>query len=265
METRERWQTRVMNADLRQRTGGVGEPVLLLLHGMGATSDVWSRCEALLRRDWPGRWAAPDLPGHGGSPRLDSYTFDEVAARVADDLRRSRDEYRDIVVLGHSLGGVVGLALAGTATDIRVRTVIGLGIKTRWSEADLARAKDLAQRPPTWFSSRDEAAARHLRVSGLADLLSVDDPAVDPGLQAEDGRWRLAMDPAVFAIGAPDMHGLLTHARTKVLLARGEHDAMVTDEDLAQLGTPVATLPGVGHNAHVESPESVVPLCLAAL
>jgi pimeloyl-ACP methyl ester carboxylesterase len=255
-----------MNAHLRQRTGGVGEPLLLLLHGMGGTSDVWARCEPLLAQDWPGRWVAPDLPGHGGSPSLDSYTFDDLAASVAETLRRSLDGRQDIVVLGHSLGGVVGLALAGSATDLPVRTVVGLGIKTQWSEAELARAKELAQRPPAWFASRDEAAARHLRMSGLADLLAVDDPAVDAGLmQAPDGRWRLAMDPAVFAIGAPDMRGLLTRARARLVLARGERDAMVTDEDLTQLGTPVVTLPGVGHNAHVESPESVVRLCLAAL
>jgi pimeloyl-ACP methyl ester carboxylesterase len=255
-----------MNADLRQRTGGVGEPLLLLLHGMGATSDVWARCEPLLVRDWPGRWVAPDLPGHGGSPRLNSYTFDDLAASVADGLRRSLDGGQDIVVLGHSLGGVVGLALAGSATDLPVRAVAGLGIKTRWSDAELARAKELGQRPPTWFESRDEAAARYLRVSGLAELLPVDDPAVDAGLlQAADGRWRLAMDPAVFAIGAPDMRGLLSRARPRALLARGEHDQMVTDEDLAQLESPVVTLSGVGHNAHVESPESVVRLCLAAL
>jgi pimeloyl-ACP methyl ester carboxylesterase len=255
-----------MNVDLRQRTGGDGEPLLLLLHGMGATSDVWARCEPLLARDWPGRWVAPDLPGHGGSPPQNRYTFDDLAASIAAALRRSLDGRQGIVVLGHSLGGVVGLALAGGATDLPVRAIVGLGIKTRWSEADLARATELAQRTPISFDSRDDAAARHLRVSGLADLLPVDDPAVDAGLlQAADGRWRLAMDPAVFAIGAPDMHGLLTRVRARVLLARGEHDAMVTDEDLRQLGTPAVTLPGVGHNAHVESPESLVRLCLAAL
>jgi len=29
---------------------------------------------------------------------------------------------------------------------------------------------------------------------------------------------------------------------------------MNTDEQLARLGVPVVTLPGLGHNAHVESP-----------
>jgi pimeloyl-ACP methyl ester carboxylesterase len=254
-----------MNARVRQRSGGSGEPVLLLLHGMGATGDVWASCEPLLAREWPGRWVAPDLPGHGGSAPLSRYTFDELAAGVASGLRRSLDGCRDVVVLGHSLGGVVGLALAADALDVPVRSVVGLGIKTMWTEAELARAAELAQRPPTWYASREEAAARYLRVSGLAGLVPIDEPTVDAGLQAQDGRWRLAMDPAVFAIGAPDMAGLLTRARARVLLARGEHDAMVTGEDLARFATPVVTLPAIGHNAHLESPESVVRLCTAQL
>jgi hypothetical protein len=35
---------------------------------------------------------------------------------------------------------------------------------------------------------------------------------------------------------------------------------MSTDEQLARLGPPVVTLPGLGHNAHVESPELSITL-----
>jgi pimeloyl-ACP methyl ester carboxylesterase len=44
-----------------------------------------------------------------------------------------------------------------------------------------------------------------------------------------------------------------------VTLARGERDPMNTDEQLARLGATV-TLPGLGHNAHVESPELSITL-----
>jgi pimeloyl-ACP methyl ester carboxylesterase len=45
-----------------------------------------------------------------------------------------------------------------------------------------------------------------------------------------------------------------------VTLARGERDPMNTDEQLARLGPAAVTLPGLGHNAHVESPESSIAL-----
>jgi len=239
-----------MEAGLRVRAGGSGEPLLVLLHGLGATGDVWAGWQPLLARRWPGRWIAPDLPGHGGSPPLAGYTFDGFAAAVAGTVRPGAP----LVVLGHSLGGVVGLALASGRFPVPVRAVIGLGIKVAWTGAELDRAQAVARRPPAWFASRDEAAARYLRVSGLAGLLPADDPAVGAGLREQDGRWRLAMDPATFAVGAPDMAQLLARSRAPVTLARGELDQMNTDGQLAGLGAATVTLPGLGHNAHVENP-----------
>jgi len=245
-----------MPADLRVHEGGSGEPLLVLLHGLGATGDVWSGWWPLLAQRWPGRWLAPDLPGHGGSPPLAAYTFDGFAGAVAGIVRPGAR----VVVLGHSLGGVVALALASGRFPVLVQAVIGLGIKVVWTDEDLDRARAVAQRPPAWFGSRDEAAARYLRVSGLGGLLPAGDPAVDAGLREQGGRWRLAMDPGAFAVGAPDMAQLLARSQAPVTLARGEHDPMNTDEQLAGLGAPTVTLPGLGHNAHAENPEQAFAL-----
>jgi pimeloyl-ACP methyl ester carboxylesterase len=250
------WHTAGMEAGLRVHQGGSGEPALLLLHGLGATGDVWQRWRTLLAQRWPGRWMAPDLPGHGGSPPLSSYTFGALAAGVAGLVGAGART----VVLGHSLGGVVGLALAGGGFDVPVQAVIGLGIKVAWTEEELGRAQAAAHRSPAWFASRDEAATRYLRISGLTGLLAADDPAVDAGLREQHGRWRLTMDPGAFGVGAPDMAQLLARAQAPVTLARGEHDAMNTDAQLTRLGVPAVTLPGLGHNAHVQSPQVSITL-----
>jgi pimeloyl-ACP methyl ester carboxylesterase len=245
-----------MEAGLRVGEGGSGEPLLVLLHGLGATGDVWGGWRPLLARLWPGRWLAPDLPGHGGSPPLAAYTFDGFAAAVAGVIPPSART----VVLGHSLGGVVGLALASGRFPVPVDAVIGLGIKVAWTDEDLERAQAMAHRPPALFASRVEAAARYLRVSGLAGLLPAGDAAVDAGLREQGGRWRLAMDAGAFAVGAPDMAQLVARSQAPVTLARGEHDPMNTDEQLARFGPGAVTLPGLGHNAHVESPEASIAL-----
>ncbi len=236
---------------MRVRSGGDSGPTLLLLHGLGATADVWNGVTALLDSAWPGRWLAPDLPGHGGSPALPVYTFETLATAMADLVDA------DTVVLGHSLGGAVGLTLAAGR---RVRAVVGLGIKVAWTGEELARGEALAQRPVSWFASRAEAAGRYLRVAGLAGLIGPEDAAVGHGLVERDGRWRLAMDPLTFAVGAPDMPDLLARCGTQVLLARGEHDPMNTDAQLARLGVPSVTLAGLGHSAHVENPARTLSL-----
>jgi len=53
---------------------------------------------------------------------------------------------------------------------------------------------------------------------------------------------------------------LLARSRAAVTLARGEHDPMNTNKQLARLGAPTVTLPGLGHNAHAESPELAIAL-----
>jgi hypothetical protein len=56
------------------------------------------------------------------------------------------------------------------------------------------------------------------------------------------------------------MAGLLARSPAPVILTRGERDTLNTDEQLAQLGVPVVTLAGLGHNAHVESPQRCMTL-----
>src|SRR2546427_821299 len=98
-------QRRPMSERLRVQQGGDGGPVLLLLHGLGATGDVWRGLLDLLNDRWPGRWVAPDLPGHGGSEALASYSFGRLAAAVAPAVPPADR----VVALGHSPGRVLAL------------------------------------------------------------------------------------------------------------------------------------------------------------
>jgi pimeloyl-ACP methyl ester carboxylesterase len=233
--------------DLRVRRGGVDGPAVLLLHGLGATSEVWDGVVAALGER---AWVAPDLPGHGGSAPLPEYTFAAVADAVAGLVEES-----GTVVLGHSFGGVIGLHLARRPG---VRAVVGLGIKVAWTSEELERAAVLAAREPALFDTRDEAVARHLRVAGLTGL--VDPSTVDAGVVRSGGQWRTALDPRAFGVGEPGVAALLAASPVPVVLARGEHDAMVSSDQLHALAPDAVDLPGLGHNAHVEDPAAVLRL-----
>jgi pimeloyl-ACP methyl ester carboxylesterase len=236
---------------LARHTPG-GDPVLLLLHGLGATGEVW---HDLLERNWPAEVVAPDLPGHGRSPRLAEYTFDAMAKEVASVVAGRR-----IVVLGHSLGGVLALTLAAGTYGVDVVAACGLGIKLRWSAAELTKAAEVAARPERVFATRDEAVDRWLKVSGLSGLVPPDSPRVDAGVvEAEDG-WRVAVDPRAFGVGAPDVPSLLARADGVTLLAAGERDPMCPPEHLLEAAPGATVLPGVGHNVHVESPLTLWPI-----
>jgi len=93
-----------------------GPPLLVLLHGLCGTAAVWDGWADVLPDSWPGPWLALDLPGHGHAPTLHRYSFGSMAAHVAEMLPPSRL----VVVLGHSLGGVVALALSSGWFGVRV-------------------------------------------------------------------------------------------------------------------------------------------------
>jgi pimeloyl-ACP methyl ester carboxylesterase len=237
------------------------EQMLLLIHGLGATGRVWDGWGKLLDDRRPDRWLAPDLPGHGSAPTQEVYSFASMAEGLAEGL----DKDVGYVILGHSLGGVVGLQLAAGRYGVQVDVVFGLGIKVEWSDDELTRARSMADRPVEWFDTRGEAAQRYLKVAGLTGVIGPEDESVDAGLRSEDGRWRLAMDPRTFGVGRPDMRRLIDESRAQVVLARGEHDPMNTDRQLAGLHTNVVTLPRLGHNAHVEDPATVLRLLNARI
>jgi pimeloyl-ACP methyl ester carboxylesterase len=244
-----------MSEPLHVRHGGRGEPVLLLLHGLGANGDVWSGLHDVLSARWPGRWVTPDLPGHGRSRPLPRYTLGRLAAAVAETVPAANR----VIVLGHSLGGAVALTLASGWFGVRVAAVCGLGIKVAWTDEELARAQALAARPNLVYPTRAEAAERHLRLAGLGGLVAPED-VKDTALVHGDGGWSVAFDPAAFAVGAPDMAGLLAASRASVVLAAGEHDPMCPADQLRKLVADPVILPGLGHNAHVESPDALWPL-----
>jgi pimeloyl-ACP methyl ester carboxylesterase len=233
--------------------GGAGDPVLVLLHGLGATAAVWTGLVELLPAHWPGSWLTVDLPGHGRSDPLPRYSFGSMATAIAGTL----DPARRHVILGHSLGGVVALTLASGWFGVPVSAACGLGIKVRWTDAELAKSAELAARPNRVYPSREEAVTRAGRVAGLAPA---DVALAEPGIRAVDGGWRLSLDPAAFGVGAPDMPGLLTAARSPITLAAGELDPLSPADQLLALQPDPVILPALGHNAQVEDPAALLPL-----
>lgn len=204
---------------------------LLCLHGMDATGRVWDGVGAA----WPhGPVLAPDLAGHGSAPRLDRYGIEAYA----DELRRRLGHRLDrpLVLLGHSMGGAVALALAATAGPA-VRGVVGIGIKATWTDDELTGLHRVADKGPARFDDEGSARQRFLRVSGLAGLVEASSPLAASGVAPDPGGgWRLAVDPEVHRLGRLDLDALIAAAAAPVVLARGERDEMVPAGDIERPG-----------------------------
>jgi pimeloyl-ACP methyl ester carboxylesterase len=235
---------------------GSGPPTLVLLHGLAANGAVWGPLVERLRPRFAGRILVPDLRGHGRSPHAAHYGYGQHAADIAELLAPAEAVH----VVGHSMGGVVGLVLASGWYGIAVRSVLGFGIKVAWKAEELVKLAALARAPVRWFATRAEAAERFLRVSGLEGLLAPDSPVVDAGLVTAGGQWRLAADAATVTAAGPPIESIIAAARTRVVLACGSEDALVGIDELRRLAPDAIELAGLGHNLQVEDPEALARL-----
>ena len=118
-------------------------PLILLLHGLGATGAVWKSVEALLTERGDLRCLAPDLKGHGAASWAPRYSVGEMAADIATRLAGEAP----VFIVGHSLGGYVALALAQGSSGVDVRGVVTIGTKLSWTLCIGAANRDAAEFP----------------------------------------------------------------------------------------------------------------------
>lgn len=94
-------------ASIRFFEKGEGQP-LVLIHGFCEIGEMWTDFAASLSEEF--RVICPDLPGCGKSPlTLSQNTLEEVAVQLEEWMEEN--DIIDPIVIGHSLGGYVTLAL----------------------------------------------------------------------------------------------------------------------------------------------------------
>lgn len=231
--------------------------LVVLLHGLGATGAVWRGVGAVLDRRGL-RWIAPDLRGHGAHASPGPWGYGNHAADIAA-LLAGQDMTR-VTVLGHSFGGVVGAVLAGGLFGPPPARLIALGVKTDWTEAEVAGARALASRPGRVFATRAEAQARYLKVAGLDGLVAPDAPETARGVVKTAQGWALAMDARAYGAVGPDIPALLAAVRCPLRLAAGSADPMASPATMRRIDPGAVLLPGLPHSAHVADPAAVAAL-----
>ncbi len=86
---------------------GSGQP-LVLIHGFCESGKMWNYFAEKLSAHF--RVICPDLPGFGDSPIFgNQITLEEVAVQLEEWMEEN--QIQDPIVIGHSLGGYVALAL----------------------------------------------------------------------------------------------------------------------------------------------------------
>jgi pimeloyl-ACP methyl ester carboxylesterase len=253
----------VKDVRLRYYVGGEG-PSLLLLHGLGGGAANWVYLAPILARTH--RVLVPDLPGHAGSAPLPAaVTLDPYVDRVA--RLAEREGFGEAAVVGHSLGGLLGLRLAVSRPQ-QVRALVlaaaaGIRSSTREAERFLNLAAFL--RPSRRYSRHRNAIAqsRSLRnlvfgYFGASDPPAMPESAVD-GFLAPLGQ-HTDTATARRALVRDDPRLDLERVRCPVFLLWGARDNQVTVADAFEysrrLRAPLRMIADCGHLLIGERPDA---------
>jgi pimeloyl-ACP methyl ester carboxylesterase len=137
------------------RFGDGQGPAVIFSHGFGQTRDAWTSCaQAAAAAGWTA--TCYDARGHGESGWLDSgaYSVDQLVSDLRLLCARSA---KPPVVVGASMGGLVGIALAGSDLGA-CRALVLVDITPRWEPAGVERIIEFMRAYPQGFSGFDEAA-----------------------------------------------------------------------------------------------------------
>lgn len=88
-------------------------PTVVMVHGFTGSKENWYPLARQLRGRY--RLVIPDLPGWGGSERIEGadYGFLAQSARVAEFIEQvARQPGKEVVLLGHSMGGGIAVLTA---------------------------------------------------------------------------------------------------------------------------------------------------------
>ena len=245
-------------------------PVLLLLHGAGASTHTWRDLLMTLSADFT--VVCPDLPGHALSHIANGFRpgLREMAGAL-DDLLHALNLQPQVVV-GHSAGGAVAAQwVLERQSQQPTDAPILIGLNPAWlpipgvaSWMFPAAAKLLALNPLSalWI-------ARHGKRPGVVQKL-VDDTGSRLDAQGVDYYARLIRQPAhvrgvLAMMAAWDMESLgrrMPGLRGPVFLHLGGRDTTVPTSWSGRTYAAVAqtrgvTVPELGHLAHEEAPALV--------
>lgn len=250
---------------LRYLVGGSGPP-LALVHGLGGAASNWLlTAPALAERR---RVLLPELPGHGGSGRLDAGApFDRFAESVLAVL--DAEGALPAPWVGHSLGGLVALRAAAlrpeAVTGIVLAGAAGISSATRVGQVTVALLGRL--RPGKLLAPRRSSVARS-RLGrtvafgwwGVADPVAFD-PAMAEAFLAGPAEHTDTLT-AGRALVATDPREELHHVTCPVLCLWGASDNWVPLQDgfeyARRLRAPLRTIADCGHLLIGERPDAVV-------
>lgn len=234
---------------LNYREQGTG-PTIILIHGFPMNQQVWNDFVEKLSGSM--QVITLDLPGFGKSPPLpDGFSLEDVALVVHDWIKEKK--YQRPVVVGHSLGGYVALALAEYNMDI----LSGMCLFHSTALADTDEKKQSRDKVLEFIAKQGVQAFTSNFIGQLyadpqhSSITQVKNIAVQSSAQTVTGYTKAMRD-------RKDHTGLLSRFPKPILFLAGEEDQGIPADSIRQQASlnkqaEAIILPNVAHMGMFES------------
>jgi pimeloyl-ACP methyl ester carboxylesterase len=215
--------------------GDTSSPPVVLLHGGSAHAHWWDSFAAAIADAY--RVLALDLRGHGDSDHTNppAYRIEDYARDLAAFIDTTTRKRVDLI--GHSLGGMVGTAYAGVASQ-RLNSIVIVDTQLKITAGGARYMTRLRKFPHPVYRDREQAIRRFrlLPTHTQADETTLAHIAAHGIRQLPDGRWTLKFDRESMAHAEPqDLTPILPRLTCPVLFVRGAHSTLLPHEHLAAL------------------------------
>ena len=256
------------------RAGDPGAPVTVVLaHGYALDHRSWHKVVEQLSADF--QVVAYDHRGHGKSAAAtkETATIEQLGEDLGELIERAVPQGQ-VVVVGHSMGGMAALAMAERRPRLFRQRVLGnVFVSTAasgMSETSLAWPKavgKLVRELERAFGPIVRAVREKIeptKTAGLRWWLFGDEPAgEDVELTADMvwGHWPETVALFRPAVDRYDREAGLTVAQEKAVVAVvGDEDRLVPETDAAKFGGSSVVLADAGHMLPLERPVELADL-----
>ncbi|MFA6230670.1 MAG: alpha/beta hydrolase [Rhodanobacter sp.] len=174
-----------------------GDPALLFAHGFGQTRGAWNGASKALAEAGC-RCVTFDSRGHGESDRLadGDYHMDQFGD---DMLRLAKVQPQPPILVGASMGGLLGMVVAGEVRPNPFRALVLVDITPRWETAGVERILSFMQAHPNGFADYVEAAEQIAAYLPQRRERKSEEQLRPLLREGADGRLRWHWDPALLA------------------------------------------------------------------
>lgn len=248
-----------------------GAPIVLL-HCYACSMRWWDALAPLLETRH--RVVRIDLSGHGGSAKPKSgYTIDEQANAVAEALNQLG--VQGATVIGHSMGGVVAVALAERASQLVDRVAV-IGTPPNDETSELPLLARLGRSPligEAIWRLRFGAVVKSGYESAFAPDFDFEAAFTDPDQVVDDNEamtftsYEEASAGSGDFLSAQSLSSRITGTGVPLLAILGSEDQIVDTPAAAENyetapGATVRVLEGIGHSPNLEAPADTAELLL---